>query len=168
MMAYDVLSDIDESSFTVTVTCENSPVKDINGLTLKDVSAKKEYTVEFTKAGKYIVSYNVKDTRGGVMPGMEFVIQVQIVQEPVISTVEIQKTVKQGEAISIPVPTVTFADNSEENLFYIVAIEPDNQYRYLDAGETLIATKKGLYRIRYLAIDVYGNFALVEYEVICY
>ena len=166
--AYDVLSDVDESSFTVSVTFNGEPIKDVSGVLLQNVSAAKEYVVEFEKAGKYVVSYSLKDKRAGVMTDKEFVLRVYIDQAPVIGAVEVQKTVKKGENISLPVPTVTFADDSEENIFYIVCIEPDNQYRYVEAGESITATKTGLYEIRYLAIDAYGNHSLVEYEVICY
>ena len=166
--AYDVLSDVDASSLTVTVTNNGTPVTDVNGKTLNSVSAMQEYVVELSQTGKYVITYNVKDARGGVMPKKEYVLTVRIDQAPVISAVEIKDTVKKGAEIKVPIPEVTFAEESQENTFYMVYVKPNNEYQWFVEGDVITAETTGTYRILFMAIDAYGNSSYVEYYVICY
>ena len=166
--AYDVLSDVDARSLTVTVTNNGTPVTDVNGKTLNSVSATQEYVVELSQTGKYVITYNVKDARGGVMPKKEYVLTVRIDEAPVISAVEIKDTVKKGDEIKVPIPEVTFAEESQENTFYMVYVKPNNEYQWFVEGDVITAETTGTYRILFMAIDAYGNSSYVEYHVICY
>ncbi len=167
-IAYDVLSDVNKDSLTVSVSLDGVPVKDVNGVTLNNVSATKEYEIELSVAGKYVVTYNVQDMRGGKMIPKDYVITVRINSDPIISKVEIQSTVKKGSKIKVPTPKVQFAVESEENTFYVVYVAPDNTYQWLNKGDEIVAKKTGTYKIRYMAIDAYGNSAYAEYKVVCH
>jgi hypothetical protein len=160
-----VFSNIKE--VTVTVTRNGQVVSDINGNALSNVSALKEYTIELSNTGDYIVKYSAKDTRKGVLTGREYLITVRNNEKPVISDVEISSSVKLGDEIEIPIPEVTFAEENEGNIFYIVYVTPDNTFQWYVEGDTATTTMKGTYRIRYMAIDAYGNTTYKEYKVEC-
>lgn len=162
---FDVLSDVKEA--TVTVTRNGEVVKDVDGNALSNVSAYKEYVIELAYSGNYLVKYSATDARKGVLTAREYVFTVRVNEKPVISDVEIEDTVKLGKKIEIPIPEVTFAEDNAENIFYIVYVTPDNTYQWFVEGGELIATMKGTYRIRYMAIDAYGNTAYKEYKVEC-
>lgn len=166
--ANDVLSDIDYDSLTVTVKLNGKAINDVNGKTLNNVSANKEWIIELSETGKYIVTYNVKDARSGVMAPKEYVLSVRIDQEPVIEKVEIQSTVKKGEKIKVPTPNVTFSVDSDENTFYAIYVAPDNTHQWINTDSEFVADKTGTYKIRFMAIDAYGNSAYVEYLIICH
>jgi len=166
--AYDVLSDVDATSVTVTVTNNGTPVTDVNGKTLNNVSANQEYVLTLNQSGNYVVTYNAKDAREGVMPKKEYLIIARIDTAPVISEVEIAKTVKKGGEIKVPIPEVTFAEDSEKNTFYMVYVKPNNEYQWFVEGDVITAETTGTYRILFMAIDAFGNSAYAEYEVVCY
>ena len=75
------------------------------------------------------------------------------------------KTAKVGDEIVLPEFTVVFAEESENNVSYAVYITPNNQYFYINNGK-FTAERAGMYKIRYFALDTYGNYAIWETVII--
>lgn len=163
--AYDVFSDVPDNSLLVSVLYNGQPVRDVNGVTLENVTARTAYTIKLDWAGNYVISYTAKDSRKG-QTSREFLITARISQEPIIEAVEIVSSVKLGDKIKIPTTKVTFAEDNAENKLFIVYVAPDNTYQWFEGGE-ITASMKGTYRIRYMALDAYGNLAYKEYKVVC-
>ncbi|MBQ9756118.1 MAG: hypothetical protein IJV99_00800, partial [Clostridia bacterium] len=87
--ASDVFGSILKEDFTVSVTVENndviSKVKDVNGLTLENVTPSVDYQVELSVAGTYRITYVAVDTNGtGADNPIEFLVTVTEQVKPII------------------------------------------------------------------------------------
>ncbi|MBQ9756336.1 MAG: hypothetical protein IJV99_01925 [Clostridia bacterium] len=167
--AFDVLSNVDYGSLKVKVVYVNGedeePVKDVNGLLLSGVDASKEYQINAEKMGDYKVIYTVKDERNGSENEQTFTFNVMKRQKPVIKLKsKLPTSVKVGSKIKIPSYSVTFMSNNEENVHYVIYRAPDDRHQYLTAS-SFVATEVGEYAIRFFALDVYGNYTILEYTV---
>ncbi len=158
--ARDVLSNVTE--VTVSVTHNGVAVKDVNGKLLQSVPANVQYEVLLSEAGQYVVAYTAKDSRGAVSVPESFVIRSIVDRKPVITVNgEVPTTVKVGTKVTLPNFSVSYLENNEENLHYGVYITPTNRYQYLTEN-TFTPDMVGTYRIRYFALDAYGNYAIWE------
>ena len=167
--ATDVLSNV--SQIYVTVTCtygdKTTIVKDVDGVPLEMVATDRTYTFCLTEIGDYRITYVAKDGRQGEC-SETYVLTATKQSEPVISLSDSLPTnVKVGEEVKVPSAKVTFMEESEENLSYIVCITPENRYMMIKDG-SFIAEISGTYKIRYYALDKYGNYTIKEYTVTCY
>lgn len=88
------------------------------------------------------------------------------VKPTITVTQSLPTKVSLGAEVKVPTANVTFVDENEENLNYVIVISPTNGYEILTDG-TFKATKKGVYKIRYFAMDVYGNYAITEFKLLC-
>lgn len=159
--ATDVLSDIAE--LTVTVTSNGQVVRDKNGVLLEKVSAAQAYVFVMANIGEYRLTYEAKDTRGGVASPRVYVIRVATDQKPVVTLEgKVPTIAKVGQEITLPKMKVDFAVESEENLAYAIYIDPENRYQYLHENK-FTATVAGRYYIRYFALDADGNYVMHEY-----
>lgn len=168
--AYDVLSSISNGGARITVTLEvgieKTYVKDVNGKELKDVPADVEYVISLSQAGNYKITYTAKDARKGEVQA-DYVLQVVPKVKPTITVTQSLPTkVALGTEVKVPTANVTFSEENKDNLNYVIAISPTNGFEVLKDG-TFVATKKGVYKIRYFAMDVYGNYAMTEYKIVC-
>ncbi len=158
--ASDVLSNVTE--VTVSVTFNGATVKDVNGKILEKVSADVTYEVVLSAAGQYTISYEAKDSRGAVSVPKIIAVRSIVDDKPVITVSgDIPTKVKVGKEVKLPTFTVAYLENSEKNLDYGVYITPSNQYQYL-TGNKFTPNKIGIYKIRYFALDAYGNYAIWE------
>ncbi len=158
--ASDVLSNVAE--VTVSVTHNGVAVKDVNGKTLENVSANVTYEVLLSEAGQYLVSYTAKDGRGATSVAKTFVVRSIVDKNPVIKVDgEVPTTVKVGTEVILPNFSVTYLENNEDNLDYGVYITPSNRYQYLTENK-FTPDAVGKYKVRYFALDAYGNHAIWE------
>lgn len=170
--AYDVFSSIAANEFTLSVLrTENGrsvAVKDVNGLSLDKVSPKQSYVLDLTQTGEYRIVYTAKDCRGNETSNV-YTINVIRHVDPVIEVKgELPKDVKAGEEVTLPSAEVTFMQENPNNLSWIVVISPStNEYDFMK-GNSFKATKLGVYKIRYCALDAYGSYTIVEYSVNCH
>ena len=159
-IASDVLSDV--VGVTVTVTLNGVAVKDINNVVLENVSADREYQILLNSIGEYKISYKAKDSRGAESVPKDYIIRGVVEQNPVINvSSELQKTAKVGEEIVLPEFTVMFAEENANNLSYAVYITPSNEYVYINDGKMTVQ-EEGVYKVRYFALDAYGNYSIWE------
>jgi hypothetical protein len=158
--ASDVLSDV--VNVTVTVTLNGVAVKDENGVTLENVSAYEEYEIELGGVGEYVIVYKAKDSRGAESVPVNYVIRAIVEQNPVITVSgNLPATVKVSEEINLPEFSVNYVEENENNLNYAVYITPNNEYFYISEGK-FIPERIGIYKIRYFALDIYGNYSIWE------
>ena len=167
--ATDVLSDVDQSSLTVSVkrvTADGEVVvSDINGTPLDKVSSAIEYTVKLDQTGAYKVYYAVKDVRSGAPVEETMSFTVVIKANPVITlNGSMPTTVKVNSTVKIPNYSVKFAQESEENTHYVIYVAPSDRHQYVSEN-TFVATEIGTYTVRIFALDVSGCYTLNEYQI---
>lgn len=169
--AYDVLSDVKDFYLTVEYTDLQgitSIASDVNGVQLNGVSPFESYEIQLDKLGTYRVIYIATDMYGnGSDAGRVFVVTVRANQQPVIElTSDMPKSLKRNQEVKIADYKVTYSVESEENATYVLYISPSNRYQLIK-NSTFIPTEKGLYTIRYVAMDIYGNSRVLDYTIIC-
>lgn len=139
-------------------------VKDINGMLLSGVSFAQSYFVQLDYYGSYSVVYTAKDLSGRTQTYYAALF-VADNEEPIISLQgEVKSQIKLGEKIKI---VSAFAvDNVDENVaVYTYLVDPDGIITSVENGGSVVATKKGVYQIRYMSIDSFGNYKLFTVQV---
>ena len=158
-IAYDVLSQISET--TLTVTSPGGSRGDVyNG------APDKTFTFTPDKVGSYLIVYSAVDTAGKKMSNKTFYLFVQEENAPTINiSSSLNEYYKIGESITIPSFSVT--DDTDTAPVKYVYIETPSYTQVLVAeGQTYTFTEKGLYKINYYARDKYCNYAINTIKVI--
>lgn len=159
----DVLSPETTNSVTV-YDPNNNIVTDVNGLLLYEVPFDQSYFIQLDQYGSYSVVYTSKDRSGRTQTYYE-ALYVADVEAPVISLRgEVQTQVKLGEKIKI---VKAFAvDNLDENVVtYTYLLNPSGVITSVENGGSVVATQTGVYEIRYMSIDAFGNLRMLTYKV---
>lgn len=153
------------SSATVTVNDpDGNLVEDINGLTLKDVRADKEYSIKLTKYGQYIVKYVAKDTSLN-QSNFIYALNVEDDEAPTLKiTSEVPTSIKLGEYIKLPSYEVSDNKSSEVELTCFVTTS-SGQVIYLDSYNAFKPLYEGVYTLTIRAMDEAGNIASVSYSI---
>ncbi len=167
----DVLDPYVKATLTVTDKSRN-PIKDINGVTLKDVDVTKDYYIQPGAMGQYRIVYVYEDSRGNGTGefGRASIFNVITRELPVITLPDASTSAKLGDTYIIKTATVTsFAEKVEQ---YILVQTPTGKLKELDrnnkTGEYIMELKldqKGEYLIRYMALDEYGNMSIADYTI---
>ena len=74
------------------------------------------------------------------------------------------KQAKLNDKISIPKATANFFEKGNNDYSYVYVISPTYDMELVKANE-FVAKEVGVYTIRYFALDVYGNYELVDFEI---
>ena len=69
-----------------------------------------------------------------------------------------------NDKISIPKATANFFEKGNNDYSYVYVISPTYDMELVKANE-FVAKEVGVYTIRYFALDVYGNYELVDFEI---
>ncbi len=168
--ATDILSGIDYDTLKVSVLYTDadgnqSVVKDLNGKLLDEVSALTTYTIKVKSIGEYSVSYSVKDLRGTNGLGEVFIFNGVSYQKPKITLKsKLPTQVKVGSTVKIPSYSVKFVVKNEENTHYVIYRAPDDRHQYI-LSDSFVASEVGEYVVRFFALDIYGNYTLLEYTI---
>ena len=162
-VAADVLSP--EVYTRMTVRDPNGQVvTDINGLRLENVPFDQSYFIELKMYGSYSVKYTAMDwmEREQSYP---FALLVVDDQKPVITLEkQLQTQVQQGKTLEIV--NATANDNVDGNIsVYAYLVDPSGIIRKVTMGEQVKLTEKGVYELRYMSIDEFGNLNIVYYNV---
>lgn len=167
--ASDVLSNVSAEGVRVTVSYvaedgSDVPAYDVNGKELTNLPATEEYELKLDRIGEFKVTYSAKDTRKGDSAKV-VLLQSYIAQEPVLEIKgKIPTSARVGDTVKLPSFKATYAEGSKENLCYAVYIAPSGVYQLVQTGEFAL-TEVGTYKLRFLALDEYGNYAIVEYKI---
>lgn len=158
-IAYDVLSQISQT--TLTVTSPRGSRGDIfNG------SADQSFTFTPDKVGSYTIIYSAMDTAGKKMSNKIFYLFVQEVNAPEI-TINDSLNEYYNIGDSIEIPSFTVVDDTDANPVKFVYIETPGYTQILvEVGESYTFTEKGTYKINYYSRDEYCNYAIKTVKVI--
>ena len=148
--AYDVLG------FETTTTV--SVVKDGNVI-LASTSADKEYTVTLGEYGEYTIVYRAADDNDNVA-NTTLVVNVRDDVAPTIQVDQTELVVYANTAVKLPKATVT--DDVSVAKEYVFIIDCDNNMVNVSGKTEYTPTKKGIYTIRYVAVDSSGNYGIVD------
>lgn len=159
----DVLSNIAFSG--ISVTKGEQSVFATDGTSLNNVSFDSEYIVYAKEYGEYIIRYTVIDSQGRKV-SYAYKIFVQDKESPIITVSDMSdKSAKIGDTVSVSVNS-TATDNVDVDLkVYIYIIKPDYTVLAITDEGAFFADQKGVYTIRYYAIDGCGNSAVKDYYV---
>jgi len=91
---------------------------------------------------------------------------VQRINPTITLSGKVPKTVKPNSTVELPTAIVEFMEENEKNLTYVIYITPSNCYETVE-NNSFVANEEGIYRARYYALDVYGNYTMLEYEILC-
>lgn len=122
-----------------------------------------EYKLNFSKAGKYVISYAVSD-RNRNSTVYEFVYRVLDKQAPEI---KLDGSYAKSYSGKVKVLAATVSDNNDNSdnnaVSYVMLEKSDLTYSVVAADDTL-ELSKGKYAIVYYAFDSDGNFTIARYE----
>ena len=159
----DVLSPETHGGLTVYDPNGNI-VKDIDGTLLSNVPFDKSYFVNLEYYGSYSIVYSSKDWFGREQEYF-YALYVADVDAPIISLMgETQTEIALGEEIKI-VKAIA-VDNVEGDVeVYTYLVDSEGLVVSVSNGGTYVATKKGVYEIRYMSFDSFGNLRIVSRKV---
>ena len=139
-------------------------VVDMDGVELSGVPFDKSYFIELDYYGSYSVVYSSKDAAGREQT-YYYAVYVADYIAPIISLQgETQTEVKLGKKINI------LKGIAEDNLdgevpVYVYLVDPSGIIVKVENGGNYVATKKGVYEVRYMSIDSFGNLTIYTYQV---
>ena len=162
-VAADVLSP--EVYTSITVKDPNGNIMtDVDGLKLENVPFDRSYFIKLEMYGSYSVKYTAIDwmEREQEYP---FALLVVDDQKPAITLEdEIPSEVKKGKSVTIPSAAAT--DNVDDEVdVYVYLVEPSGVMKKVSFGEKVKLSKAGVYQIRYLSIDAFGNLNILYYDI---
>ena len=166
--ASDVLSNMEE--FYVTITLERNGqteiVKDLNGNPIEKLSPTQEYAFRLEKIGEYRIVYYAKDGRGMETESVFVITSVQRSKPTITLSGEVPEAVQLNGTVELPTASVQYMEENESNLSYMIYITPSNCYETVE-NNSFVANEEGIYRVRYYALDAYGNYTMLEYQIVC-
>ncbi len=140
-------------------------VTNTDGERMEGIYPDRNFTIELTKIGAYIVQFYSEDADGNKEKNISYTLNVLDLVPPVLSVPAspIPETAKVGEKLTIPGVTATDAVDGElEVITYVV--RPDLRVQTVTTGSVEF-TQTGMYVIKYYAFDAAGNSDISEYTV---
>ncbi len=170
----DVIDPYVIATFSLTDK-NNAAVKDVNGLLLDNVDVEEDYTVKFDLTGAYRKKYTYLDSTGnGDSKGKAEIINVVSVAKPVIEIDGESKSVSLNETVKVFNASASSPDTEDVKLYIFIKAPYGNmkELEKYEDGENegmykmeFVASLKGDYLIRYMAIDQWSNISINEYTV---
>jgi hypothetical protein len=161
-------SDVLDPSVNLTVSVKapsGKPALDEHGSKLSNVSANREYTVDLSEYGQYIVTYRASDNNGE-STSLNYALNVMDEIDPVINVLEEPPAeINLGEAIRIP--AYETSDNTgKEVTVSVFILTPNGQSICLnEAYNAFTPSYKGDYILRLRAFDSSGNVTYLSYTI---
>lgn len=152
--AFDVLG----FDTTLAVSVRNNNYE----MLLTDMPCDKEYTLTLDEYGEYFVEYVATDDNFNVFT-YALVVNVRDDVPPTIEVDTTERVVYVGRAVKIETPKIE--DDVELDLTYVFVIDPDNDMINMTGESSFTPTKRGVYTIRYVAIDMSGNIGFVDVKI---
>ena len=168
-VAGDVLDP--NATLTLTVVDQNgTPVKDVNGTVLENVSGWEEYRIRITEYGKYNVTYTATDVFNSRTNSRNYSYAITVTDEiaPTLRwTNTVSATAKVGDVIIMP--NFYYVDNITEAKDLTVmkyVLNPNGRLVSLDGESNSIRCGyAGVYEFRVVVMDKAGNTAMIRYQV---
>lgn len=140
-------------------------VTNTDGERMEEIYPDRNYTVELTKNGAYVVQFYSEDADGNKEKNISYTLNVLDLVPPVMSApaAEIPETANVGDKLKVPeVKAVDAVDGELEVMTYV--IRPDKRIQTVTTG-TVEFEMVGMYVIKYYAFDTTGNSQILEYTV---
>ena len=139
-------------------------VTDVNGVLLEDVSFTQSYFINCNYYGSYSVVYSSTDIAGNEQRFYYAVYVKDNTAPKIVLEGEMQTEVQQGQTIKVV--KALAVDNLDGELpLYTYVYTPEGITMKVENGGSFVAMYKGVYEIRYMAIDAFGNLQLATYKV---
>ena len=85
-------------------------------------------------------------------------------EAPVISVTGVPTSCNVGDTVTLPAATATDNVDGEVDV-YVYLVEPSGVMKKVSFGEKVKLSKAGVYQIRYLSIDAFGNLNILYYDI---
>ena len=139
-------------------------VRDVDGVALDNVSFDKSYFIKLEKYGTYSIKYSAEDWMENPR-NYPRVIDVTDDAAPEITLQgEVKTKLKKGNKMKIPTATVTDNVDTEVKVFAYL-VNPEGKISSVEMGKKVLFDKVGIYQLRYMTIDTFGNINIVVYEI---
>ena len=159
----DVLSPETHGGLTV-YDPEGNIVKDVDGMLLSNVPFDRSYFISLDYYGSYSVVYSSKDLFGREQEYF-YALFVADYDAPVISLMGTIKTeASVGESINV-VKAIAVDNVDGDTSIYTYVVDADGRVASVENGGSFVAKKAGVYEIRYMAFDSFGNLRIVTHKV---
>ena len=162
-VAADVLSP--EVYTLLTVKDPNGKVvTDVDGLKLENVPFNRSYFINLEMYGSYSVKYSAMDW---MEREQEYPFSISVVddQAPVITVDGTNATeIKKGKEIKIAQATAMDNVDGEVDV-YVYLVDPSGVIKKVSFGEKVKLTEQGVYQIRYMSVDAFGNLNILYHNI---
>lgn len=148
--AFDVLG------FDTTVTV--SVFKGTSYL-LRDASASEEHTLTLSEYGEYNVIYSARDENNN-LARHSMVVNVRDNVAPTIDVNDTEIVVRVGSEVKLP--SASASDDVGVEKQFVFVIDTYNNMINVTGSTSYVPTLKGIYTIRYVAVDAAGNYAIKD------
>lgn len=161
-LAYDVLDTYVNFSLSVYAP-DGSAVTADDGTLLEGVAADVEYVISLTSYGYYSLRYVAADSSNRRQT-LNYAINVA---DDVAPQITIEGTVPSSAGLgqTITLPSATATDNMPAGcVLYVCYVTPGGAY-FEAADYRMQCTQAGIYKVKYMAMDDYGNTTVLIYEI---
>ncbi len=163
----DVLAPVTYIHVTV-VDQDNEYVVAKNGVLLKDVDVSQGYEIEFTKYGKYTVTYSAAEVMSPTknIATLSYEINVIDGEAPTFVEKKIDKeNVKKGTTVTLPNIEVSDDYTAASDIrIVIIVINPYGEVSYVSNNKFFVSYA-GEHTIRYTIVDEAGNESKFTYTI---
>ena len=143
---------------------EGNVVKDLNGTELFNVSFDRSYSIYLDSYGSYSIVYTSVDAFGRERAYYYAVYVTDDIAPKIVLQGTVQEEVKLGKKINI-VEAIAVDNVDGEVPLYTYLVTPSGIVTKVENGGKFVAQEKGVYEIRYMSIDTFGNLQLITYKV---
>ncbi len=165
--ASDMFCDVQSVTVSVYDKASGKAVKNSAGVEMTNLPANVAYELTFTEVATYQVEYKAKNARG-VESNTIYSVSCSSNEKPVITVKgDFVRSVKLNGNFTIASYNVQYQSQNENNLDFVVVINPRNRYALVKAGDAVTCDLVGKYVVRYYAADCYGNYQIKEYVIVC-
>ncbi len=167
----DVLSPYYMANLRVSVKDPNGKfVTAIDGTLLSGESlANKDYEIELTAYGRYSITYSYEDQSGNIGTAIDFYNVVDDVAPTLtLFGVSAGETVKASLYQPMEIAAYEATDNvskATQIKTYVIVYAPTHENVHLKDTTSFTVDKKGVWTVKYVCVDMAGNYSFTEYYV---
>ncbi len=167
----DVLSPYYMANLRVSVTDPSGKfVTAIDGTLLSGESlANKDYEIELTAYGRYSITYSYEDQSGNVGTAIDFYNVVDDVA-PTLTLFGVSAGEKITASLYQPIEIAAYEakDNvskATQIKTYVIVYAPTHENVHLKDTTSFTVDKKGVWTVKYVCVDIAGNYSFTEYYI---
>ena len=162
-----IAADVFSPEVYVSITVrdpDGNVAKDVDGVVLDGVPFDRAYFIKLEKYGTYSIKYSAEDWMENPR-NYPRVIDVTDDAAPELTLQgEVKTELKQGKKMKIPSATATDNVDAEVKV-YAYLVDPAGKISKVEMGEKVLFDQVGIYQLRYMTIDAFGNINIIVYEI---